>query len=212
MSGQMKEPTETSTPTSSRGLVGWALYDWANSPFTTLIITFVFAAYFSRGIVGDEVQGQALWGYVAGISAVFIAVLSPSSAQSPMRVADESLGFSRSVDFASCVRRCSGLPCLCPAQSSWRWHWSSWGISGLSLGSCSTTRCWPTSLVRGGWADGPAGLGGSGISVVWPRSSSCFSASSRPINLCSGSGRQTPRTSESSVRWSRRGSPSSSFP
>ena len=77
MSGQMKEPTETSTPTSSRGLVGWALYDWANSPFTTLIITFVFAAYFSRGIVGDEVQGQALWGYVAGISAVFIAVLSP---------------------------------------------------------------------------------------------------------------------------------------
>ena len=77
MSGQMKEPAETSTPTSSRGLVGWALYDWANSPFTTLIITFVFATYFSRGIVGDEVQGQALWGYVAGISAVFIAVLSP---------------------------------------------------------------------------------------------------------------------------------------
>tara|TARA_Y100001934_G_scaffold283265_1_gene401639 strand:+ start:711 stop:1946 length:1236 start_codon:yes stop_codon:yes gene_type:complete len=58
-------------------MVGWALYDWANSPFTTLIITFVFAAYFSRGIVGDEVQGQALWGYVAGISAVVIAVLSP---------------------------------------------------------------------------------------------------------------------------------------
>ena len=74
---QMKEPTESSMPTSRRGLVGWALYDWANSPFTTLIITFVFAAYFSRGIVGDEVQGQALWGYVAGISAVFIAVLSP---------------------------------------------------------------------------------------------------------------------------------------
>ena len=74
---QMKEATHTLTPTPRRGLVGWALYDWANSPFTTLIITFVFAAYFSRGIVGDEVQGQALWGYVAGISAVFIAVLSP---------------------------------------------------------------------------------------------------------------------------------------
>lgn len=73
----MKEPPEASIATSRRGLVGWALYDWANSPFTTLIITFVFAAYFSRGIVGDEIQGQALWGYVAGISAVFIAVLSP---------------------------------------------------------------------------------------------------------------------------------------
>ncbi len=65
------------TPATRRGLVSWALYDWANSPFTTLIVTFVFAAYFSRGIVGDEVQGQALWGYTAGISAALVAVLSP---------------------------------------------------------------------------------------------------------------------------------------
>ena len=64
-------------PKTRRGLIGWALYDWGNSPFTTLIITFVFAAYFSRGIVGDEVQAQALWGYATGIGAVFIAILSP---------------------------------------------------------------------------------------------------------------------------------------
>ena len=51
---QMKEATHTLTPTPRRGLVGWALYDWANSPFTTLIITFVFAAYFSRGIVATK--------------------------------------------------------------------------------------------------------------------------------------------------------------
>ena len=73
----MSDVSDPKVPTTRRGMVGWALYDWANSPFTTLIITFVFAAYFSRGIVGDEVQGQALWGYVAGISAVVIAVLSP---------------------------------------------------------------------------------------------------------------------------------------
>lgn len=73
----MEQTRDAATPTTRRGLVGWALYDWANSPFTTLIITFVFAAYFSQAIVGDVVQGQVLWGYVAGISAVFIAVLSP---------------------------------------------------------------------------------------------------------------------------------------
>ena len=73
----MEQREDLRTPATRRGLIGWALYDWANSPFTTLIITFVFAAYFSRGIVGDEVQGQALWGYVAGISAVFVAILSP---------------------------------------------------------------------------------------------------------------------------------------
>jgi UMF1 family MFS transporter len=58
-------------------MVAWALFDWANSPFTTLIVTFVFAAYFSRGIVGDPAQGQALWGYAIGISAAVVAVLSP---------------------------------------------------------------------------------------------------------------------------------------
>lgn len=73
----MATPQVVVTPATRRGLIGWALYDWANSPFTTLIITFVFAAYFSRGIVGDEVQGQALWGYVAGVSAAIIAVFSP---------------------------------------------------------------------------------------------------------------------------------------
>jgi UMF1 family MFS transporter len=73
----MNDVSDLKAATTRRGMVGWALYDWANSPFTTLIITFVFAVYFSRGIVGDEVQGQVLWGYVAGISAAIIALLSP---------------------------------------------------------------------------------------------------------------------------------------
>jgi UMF1 family MFS transporter len=60
-----------------RGLVGWALYDWANSPFTTLIITFVFGAYFSQGIVGDEIRGAELWGYAISLSGLAIALLSP---------------------------------------------------------------------------------------------------------------------------------------
>jgi len=63
--------------TPRRGLIGWALYDWANSPYTTLIITFVFAAYFSQGIVGDEVRGQELWGYTASIAGLIIAIGSP---------------------------------------------------------------------------------------------------------------------------------------
>ncbi len=64
-------------PATLKGLIGWALYDWANSPFTTLIITFVFGAYFSQGIVGDEVRGAELWGYTISISGLVIAVFSP---------------------------------------------------------------------------------------------------------------------------------------
>ncbi|MBM3554513.1 MAG: MFS transporter [Alphaproteobacteria bacterium] len=62
---------------STRGQVSWALYDWANSPYTTLIVTFVFSAYFAKGVVGNEVEGQALWGYASAIAMACVATLSP---------------------------------------------------------------------------------------------------------------------------------------
>ncbi|MEL6758874.1 MAG: MFS transporter [Myxococcota bacterium] len=65
------------TSASKRSLWGWALYDWANSPFTTVIITFVFSTYFARSVVGDETQGQSLWGYTNAISGLAIAIGSP---------------------------------------------------------------------------------------------------------------------------------------
>jgi UMF1 family MFS transporter len=64
-------------PNTTRGLVGWALFDWANSPFTTLIVTFVFSVYFSLGIVGDEIRATQLWGNAVSISALIIAVMAP---------------------------------------------------------------------------------------------------------------------------------------
>ena len=39
------------------GQISWALYDWANSAFSAVIITFVFATYFSQGIAPDPVTG-----------------------------------------------------------------------------------------------------------------------------------------------------------
>ena len=62
---------------NSAGQLAWALFDWANAPFTTLIITFVFPAYFVTAIVGDQVRGQAVWGYAIGASGLVIALLSP---------------------------------------------------------------------------------------------------------------------------------------
>lgn len=59
------------------GLASWALYDWANSPFTTLIVTFVFPAYFGAAIAGDEARGQSLWGVAMGLSGAVLAVGAP---------------------------------------------------------------------------------------------------------------------------------------
>lgn len=63
--------------TPRKQVLGWVLYDWANSAFSTVVITFVFATYFGRGIVGNETEGSALWGYALAASGFFIAILSP---------------------------------------------------------------------------------------------------------------------------------------
>ena len=55
----------------------WALYDWANSGFPTVVSTFVIAAYFTQAIAPDPVTGQAQWGWMQTLAAFAIAVLSP---------------------------------------------------------------------------------------------------------------------------------------
>ena len=60
-----------------KGLVSWALYDWANSAFPTVIITFIFGTYFTKGIAIDEITGTSQWGYALSASAIFVAILLP---------------------------------------------------------------------------------------------------------------------------------------
>ncbi len=58
-------------------LVSWAFYDFANSSFSAIIQTFVFAAYFTKHVAVNETVGTAEWGFANGISAFFIAILAP---------------------------------------------------------------------------------------------------------------------------------------
>ena len=56
---------------------GWALYDWANSPFTTVVTTFIFAAYFAAAIAPDKTTGASQWAFTQGAAAFVMAFLSP---------------------------------------------------------------------------------------------------------------------------------------
>ncbi len=56
---------------------GWMSYDWAAQPYNTLLITFIFAPYFTSTVVGDQVMGQSLWGMMTAIVGVTLAVLGP---------------------------------------------------------------------------------------------------------------------------------------
>ncbi len=62
---------------NKRSILSWALFDWANSAFPAVIITFIFATFFTEGIVSNTVKGTALWGYTMSISALAVAILSP---------------------------------------------------------------------------------------------------------------------------------------
>ena len=53
------------------------LFDWAAQPFHTLIMTFIFAPYFTNTVVPNGVTGQSYWGYAVGIAGLLIAFLSP---------------------------------------------------------------------------------------------------------------------------------------
>lgn len=62
---------------SKKGVVGWCLYDWANSTFPGVILTFVFSAYFSQAVAPNSELGAAWWGYATSIAAAVVAILSP---------------------------------------------------------------------------------------------------------------------------------------
>lgn len=55
----------------------WAFYDWANSAFTTLVITFIYATYFTKAMAPTEEIGTAWWSRAVALSAILVAVLSP---------------------------------------------------------------------------------------------------------------------------------------
>lgn len=65
-------------PKQTRLTIGaWCLFDWANSAFPTVIITFIFAAYYTRALAPSEEVGTTEWGWAMSISGLAIAVTAP---------------------------------------------------------------------------------------------------------------------------------------
>ena len=67
----------TSRSSDPRAIWSWAIYDFANSPFTTLVVTFVYATYFTQAIAPDPIAGTVLWSRAIALTAVVVAVCSP---------------------------------------------------------------------------------------------------------------------------------------
>jgi UMF1 family MFS transporter len=105
---------ETSISADRKAIWSWALYDFANSPFTTLVVTFIYATYFTQAITADEVQGTALWSRAVTITALVVALLSPFLGALADRGGYRKLFLLLAT--AICVVACLGLYAALPGQ------------------------------------------------------------------------------------------------
>lgn len=62
---------------SKKGIWGWMSFDWASQPFHTLLVTFIFAPYFTSAVIGDSVAGQQAWATMLTVTGICIAILAP---------------------------------------------------------------------------------------------------------------------------------------
>ena len=60
-----------------RTIFTWSLYDFANQPFPTIIITFIYAAFFTQHISAGDEAADVYWLFSISLSAIIIALLSP---------------------------------------------------------------------------------------------------------------------------------------
>ncbi|MFM7331740.1 MAG: MFS transporter [Brachymonas sp.] len=75
-----------------REVFGWAMYDFANSGYTTVVITAVYAAYFVGGIAGKAEWATFAWTLALSISYAIVMLTSPSlGAYADMRAAKKRL-------------------------------------------------------------------------------------------------------------------------
>lgn len=75
-----------------REVFGWAMYDFANSGYTTVVITAVFAAYFVGGIAGKAEWATFAWTLALSISYAIVMLTMPSiGAYADLRAAKKRL-------------------------------------------------------------------------------------------------------------------------
>jgi MFS transporter, UMF1 family len=61
----------------TRAIVSWALFDFAGAPFTTLVVTFIYATYFTQAIASDAIHGTVLWSRAVSVTALIVALSAP---------------------------------------------------------------------------------------------------------------------------------------
>jgi MFS transporter, UMF1 family len=159
---------------NSRRIWGWWWFDWANQPYNTLLLTFIFAPYFAASVAPDPVTGQAMWGWMNFLAGMLIAVCAPILGA----IADNTgskrpwLLFWSALYFIGAWALWWAVPAADPALALWVLVFFAIGMVGLEYGIVFTNAILPTLADRdeigrisgSGWAFGY--LGGLAALIV----------------------------------------------
>ena len=100
-----------------RELFGWAMYDFANSGYTTVVLTAVFSAYFVGGVAGAAPWATLAWTSALALSSLVVMLTMPAlGAYADLRAAKKRLLLLSTL---GCVVSTAALAGAGPGDVAW---------------------------------------------------------------------------------------------
>jgi UMF1 family MFS transporter len=100
-----------------REVLGWAMYDFANSGYTTVVLTAVFSAYFVGGVAGGANWATLAWTATLAASSLLVMFTMPAiGAYADLRAAKKRL---LAISTAGCVITTAALAGAAPGDVAW---------------------------------------------------------------------------------------------
>lgn len=62
---------------NAQRVLAWCLYDWAAASFSIIVVTFIFATYFTTRIAENPIIGTFQWANATSLAGIVIALASP---------------------------------------------------------------------------------------------------------------------------------------
>ena len=100
-----------------REVFGWAMYDFANSGYTTVVLTAVFGAYFVGGVAGNAAWATMAWTGALALSSLLVMLTMPAlGAYADLRASKKRLLLFST---AGCVVTTLALARVGPGDVAW---------------------------------------------------------------------------------------------
>lgn len=100
-----------------REVFAWAMYDFANSGYTTVVLTAVFNAYFVGVVAADPSSGTLIWTLCLALSSILVMLTMPLvGAYADLRAAKKRL---LAITTVGCVAATASLALTGPGTLAW---------------------------------------------------------------------------------------------